>query len=86
MFQVENAHELKILDNEKHNYKDFEIDATNYDGSKSYGCENDHSGAKAALLSHSSSFDPKTGDFETAGTIVYVCPRCEKPVMDLNDL
>lgn len=86
MFQIEDAHELRILDNEKHNYKDFDIDATNYDASKEYGCENDHSGAKAALLRHSSSFDPKTGQFETTGTIVYVCVRCEQPVMDLSDL
>lgn len=86
MFQVEDSHELRILDNEKHNHADFEVDATNYDASKEYGCENDHSGVKAAILSHSTSFNPKTGDFDLAGTIVYVCPRCEKPVMDLNDL
>lgn len=86
MFQIEDAHKLAILDNEKNHYDDFEVDATNYDERKQYGCENDHSGAKPALLSHSSSYDPKTGEFEAAGMIVYVCRHCEKPVMDLEAL
>lgn len=83
MFQIENSHKMRLLDTEKHQDKDFEIDATNYDDNKTYGCEYDHTGAEAALIRYSSSFDPKTAFFQTEGRVVYVCPQCDRAVMEL---
>lgn len=83
MFTVEDSHKMILLDNEKHQDQDFEIDTTNYDKNKSYGCEYDHDGAQAALIRYSSSFDPKTAEFATTGRVVYVCPTCKRAVIEL---
>ncbi len=63
-------------------YTDFEITAENYDPALNhlYECENGHTGAKAALLADSKSFNPNNGRFSMEGVVVYICPRCTKPV------
>lgn len=84
---VENLRELKIISDDRLNYRDFEVTALNYkEGqSLSYGCENDHTGAEPALLIDGSSYNPNDGRFDMGGIIVYVCPRCKKPVYGDDD-
>ena len=81
MFDVSELSELSFVDTTRNNYSDYLVTAVNYDEKKTYFCENDHEDVSAAVLPHQSSFDPKTGDFSTAGTIVMVCRRCGKPAM-----
>lgn len=67
--------------NPKLGWQDFEVDASNYDSEENYYCENGHQNLpKPALLSHSTSFNPKTGDFEISGTVVFVCGICKSPL------
>lgn len=85
-FSVDNLKELDFVSNENLNYEDFEITALNYEANKAnsglYGCENSHTGAEAALLMDSSSYNPNDGRFEMEGIVVYVCPRCKRPVFE----
>ena len=85
IFNVENLKELDIISNERFDYNDFEITSLNHKNDATYGCENSHTGAKAALLVDSSSYNPNDGRFDMKGIVVYICPRCEKPVFEDND-
>lgn len=85
-FSVDNLKELNFVCNDYFNYEDFEVTALNYEVDKAkiglYGCENSHKGAEAALLMDGSSYNPNDGRFNMQGIVVYVCPRCKKPVFE----
>lgn len=73
--------DIPIVDKDRYDYTDFPITAENYQESVEYSCENSHVGAKPAMLVDTVIYNPANGRFKTGGGLVYVCPRCLKPVM-----
>lgn len=85
IFNVDNLKELDIILSENLDYKDFAVTSLNHKNDMPYACENDHTGAEAALLVDSSSYNPNDGRFSMQGIVVYICPRCKKPVFENDD-
>lgn len=81
-FEIDQIKNVGFVNNERYSDKDFEVTAVNYNEAKQYGCEHSHTGAKPALLSYSSSFNPNSGEFSVDGLVVYVCPVCDSPVFN----
>lgn len=75
---------ISLIDNSRYDYKDFEVTAENYHAEKMYDCENSHVGAEPALLVDSLSYDPSSARFAAAGIVVYVCPTCHQPAMQVE--